>query len=109
MKTLILPLILITAFQAPVFAEPTEVVPKTGTAVVVRENPKTGKSFVSIVDAQNPNAGYPFRGSPAKFSRPDYRMLDPHAKRGEIPYDGPYSDRRKIYYFAAGLATAGVL
>jgi len=86
-----------------------EVLKETSTEVMVREHPKTGKPYAVIVSAQAPEAGFPYRGPITKASRPDYRMLDPKVKRGEIPYDGPYSDRRKVYYFAAGMATAGVL
>ncbi|MBI4372387.1 MAG: hypothetical protein HY585_01515, partial [Candidatus Omnitrophica bacterium] len=38
----------------------------------------------------------------------DYRMLDPKIKSGEIPYEGPYSSSKKVYLFAASLATLGV-
>ena len=86
-----------------------EVIQDSHTRVVVREHPKTGKPYVSIVPADIPlNAG-PL-GRYGKISkRPDYRMLDPKVKSGEIPYEGPYSDSRKIYVFAATLATLGTV
>ena len=30
-------------------------------------------------------------------------------KSGQIPYEGPYSDRKKVYLFAATLATVGTV
>lgn len=102
-------LVLVMMAGLPVSAEESEVLPKTKTQVMVREHPKTGRSYAVIVSSEKPDAGYPYHGKVIKASRPDYRMLDPKVKRGEIPYDGPYSDRRKIYYFAAGMATAGLL
>jgi len=81
-----------------------EVIKEADTSVVVREHPKTGRPYVSIVPADIPPD--PFSGQ-KKYSRPDYRMLDPKVKSGRIPYGGPYSDRTKIYVFAASLAALG--
>ena len=84
-----------------------EVLEETQTAVIVREHPKTGRPYVSIVSSKGPVPVDPFTGQRQKFSRPDYRMLDPKIKAKDIPYKGPYSDRRKVYILAATLATAG--
>ncbi len=90
----------------PLYAS--EVIEETHTQVVVREHPKTGKPYVSIVASDRPLAEDPFVNQRKKTSRPNYRMLDPNVKPGEIPYDGPYSSSAKIYVFAATLATLGV-
>lgn len=81
---------------------------ETGTQVMVREHPKTGRPYVSIVSSELPNPIDPFLRQRSRYSRPDYRMLDPKIKPGAIPYEGPYSDRKKVYVFAASLATLGV-
>lgn len=86
-----------------------EVIEETKTRVIIREHPKTGKPYVSIVSTENPEPPDPFTGQRGRILRPDYRMLDPKVKSGEIPYDGPYSDQKKIYIFAATLATLGAL
>ncbi len=84
-----------------------EVIEETHTRVIVREHPKTGKPYVSIVSSDDPDPKDPFTGPLQKFSRPDYRMLDPKIKAKDIPYHGPSSDRRKVYVLAATLATVG--
>ena len=83
-----------------------EVLEETRTQVVIREHPRTGRSYVSIVQAGE-EARDPFAGTKRNYSRPDYRILDPKIKSGKIPYDGPYSDKKKIYIFAASVATLG--
>ena len=83
-----------------------EVLEETNTQVVVREHPRTGKPYVSIIRAGEETKD-PFAGARRNYSRPDYRMLDPKIKSGAIPYEGPYSDKTKIYVFAATLATLG--
>lgn len=83
-----------------------EVVPQTSTHVVVRDHPKTGKAYVSVTEKGKENVNPLAAGKYKK--RPDYRMLDPKVKSGEIPYEGPVSDRKKVYAFAAGLAAVGV-
>lgn len=85
----------------------TEVIEPTDTKVVVREHPKTRKPYVSIVSNQTDANGFFLILKPV--SRPDYRMLDPKIKSGEIPYDGPYSDSKRIYIFAATLAMLGTV
>lgn len=83
-----------------------EVITETNSKVIVREHPKTGKPYVAIAPSEVPNETGFFPQS-KKFSRPDYRLLDPKVKSGVIPYDGPYSDSKRIYIFAASLATLG--
>lgn len=75
--------------------------------VVVREHPRTGNPYIAVTAAGNPQD--PFLGKRAKVSRPDYQMLDPKVKSGQIPYDGPSSDRKKVYILAASLATIGAV
>ncbi len=94
-------------FSASIFAS--EVVDTTHTQVVVREHPKTHRPYVSIVSNDEPVPRDPFTGQRKSYSRPDYRMLDPKVKNGEIFYDGPSSDNKKIYIFAASLMTIGVV
>lgn len=93
-----------TILSPIVFAS--EVIEETPTQVIIREHPKTGEPYVSIVPINKENPKDPFTGQ-RKFSRPDYRMLDPKIKKGTIPYDGPYSSRKKVYILAATLATVG--
>lgn len=88
----------------PLFAS--EVITETHSKVIVREHPKTGKPYV-VIAPENLADGTGFFPESKKFSRPDYRLLDPKVKSGEIPYDGPYSDSKRIYIFAASLATLG--
>ena len=89
-------------------ASVSEVIQKTPTRVVVREHPRTGRPYVSIVSSEAP-ARDPFSGLHQAMKRPDYRMLDPKIKAGQIPYEGPYSDRKKVYLLAASLATVGAV
>ncbi len=85
-----------------------EIVDTTHTQVVVRQHPRTGKPYVSIVPSDAIPKD-PFTGLEKKYIRPDYRMLDPHFKNGDIPYNGPVSDRKKVYVFAATLMTVGTV
>ncbi len=84
-----------------------EVIPETDSQVIVRAHPKTGKPYVVIVAKDS--IPEPFFPDSKKFSRPDYRLLDPKVKSGQIPYDGPYSDSKRIYIFAATVATLGTV
>lgn len=94
-----------TSWQTPyLFAS--EVIEETKTMVVVREHPKTRRPYVVITLPEKETVD-PFAHLRQPFSRPDYRMLDPKVKSGALPYDGPSSDRKKIYIFAASLATLG--
>ncbi len=111
-------LFLVFIITAPDFAEkiPTtvteinqpEVKDEIHSQVVIREHPKTGKSYVTIVSSEEPVPADPFTNQRNKFSRPDYRMLDPNMKKGDYVYDGPYSDRKKVYIFAASMIAVGV-
>lgn len=85
-----------------------EITDITHTQVIVRQHPKTGKPYVSIVPSGAAPRD-PFTGTEKKYARPDYRMLDPHFKNGDIPYNGPVSDRKKVYVFAATLMTVGTV
>lgn len=84
-----------------------EVLPETNSTVLVREHPKTGDPFISIVSSDGlPREDLVFE-SKEKFSRPDYRLLDPKINPKDIGYDGPYSSKTKIYILAASLASLG--
>lgn len=98
-------MLFISAASSNSFAS--EVIEETRTQVIVREHPKTGQPYVSIVSADNPDPKDPFTGQRQKFSRPDYRLLDPKIKAKDIPYEGPYSSRKKVYVFAASIAAVG--
>ena len=86
-----------------------EVMESSHTRVLIREHPKTGRPYVSIVPERPEISPDPFQNLRTRFTRPDYRMLDPKVKPGEIPYDGPYSSSTKVYLFAASLATLGTV
>ena len=83
-----------------------ETLPETSSQVIVRDHPRTGRPYVVITDGvQKMN---PFEKLPVLTrTRPDYAMLDPKIKRGKVPYQGPVSDRKKVYVFAATIATLG--
>lgn len=85
-----------------------EVLPETPTLVHVRQHPGTGKDYAVILDASDPEGQNPFAGQFRRSSRPDYRLLDHRLKKGDIPYDGPVSDRRRVYLFAGALALSGL-
>ena len=92
----------------PVYADPTsEVIQETDTKVIVREHPRTGDPYVSIVSSRIPDPPSPFRAS-QRMKRPDYRLLDPKVKAKDVPYEGPVSDRKKIYALAAALSAVGI-
>ncbi len=84
-----------------------EVLEESTTRVVVREHPRTGRPYVSIVP--DASARDPFEAQRKKMKRPDYRMLDPKIKSGAIPYEGPVSDRKKVYLLAGTLAATGAV
>ncbi len=71
------------------------------TAVVVREHPQTGRPYLCVVKTGEATRKI-FYGLQKKFKRPDYRLLDPHVSPKEAGYDGPVSDRTKVYALAAG-------
>ncbi|MBU9888637.1 MAG: hypothetical protein KTQ49_02050 [Candidatus Omnitrophica bacterium] len=91
---------------SPVRAAENEVVPPSPAKVFVREHPQTGKPFVSLRAGEDSKDL--FRGFTKREVRPDYKMLDAKVRSGEIPYDGPVSDRKKVYIFAATMMTLGV-
>ncbi|MBN1687537.1 MAG: hypothetical protein JW893_00395 [Candidatus Omnitrophica bacterium] len=101
-------LIFLLVFQ-PLPTYTSEVLPETETEVLVREHPKTGKPYISIVSVYDPEGGNLFKDSLKGGVRPDYRLLDRTTKPGEIPYEGPVSDRTKVYVLAASLATLGAV
>jgi len=86
-----------------------EIIDDTQTRAIVREHPKTGRPYVSIIPSEAPDPPDPFTGQKGQIIRPDYRLLDPKIKSGEVPYEGPVSDRTKVYIFAASLATLGTV
>lgn len=94
---------------APFPLSASEVIDETRTRVVIREHPKTGKPYVSIISTERAEPPDPFTGQRGRIIRPDYRMLDPKVKSGEIPYEGPVSDRTRVYIFAASLMTVGTV
>lgn len=95
-------------FGGQVLTAAEEVKDPTNTQIIVRQHPKTGKPYVSIVPSGEVPKD-PFTGALKKYARPDYRMLDPHFKSGDIPYNGPVSDRKKVYLFVASLMTVGTV
>lgn len=85
-----------------------EVITETSSKVIVRDHPRTGRPYAVITD--DPQNGSPFHKLPVSTrSRPDYRMLDPKIKSGTVPYEGPVSDRKKVYVFAGTIATLGAV
>lgn len=90
----------------PVLAAEDEVIRDSGARVFIREHPQTGKPFVTLRKEDDPRDL--FKGFMKREVRPDYRMLDARVKSGEVPYDGPVSDRKKVYIFAATMMTLGV-
>lgn len=97
------------SLPAEALAQESEVFEKTQTQVAVREHPKTGRSYAVIIGPEGPSRGHVLAGPVKLIQRPDYRMLEPGVKSGEIPYEGPVSDRKKVYAFAGALAAAGVV
>jgi hypothetical protein len=104
-KVLVWGLVIIMGLS-PVCAEESEVLPEAPEKVFVREHPQTGKPFVSLRNKENTKD--PFKGFVKREVRPDYKMLDAKTKSGDVPYDGPVSDRKKVYIFAATMMTLGV-
>lgn len=100
-------LVLSLVFSLPGFTQTDEVLGERKARVVIRNHPKTGRPYVSIVSAETPLAPESFE-EPPSLVRPDYRLLDPKVKSGEIPYAGPVTDRKKVYILAAALAGLGV-
>ena len=89
------------------FTYASEVIEETHTRVIVREHPITKRPYVSVAAEDRLPDQSAKDGPQKKYKRPDYRLLDPKVKSGEISYEGPSSDRKKIYIFAASLAALG--
>lgn len=83
-----------------------EVIPENAGRVLVRDHPRTGLPYISVVDSNQPRKI--FTGSFKGNVRPDYRMLQPGVKPADVQYDGPVSDRKKVYILAGTLAAGGV-
>lgn len=80
----------------------------TKAQMVKRVHPVTKQTFFSIVESGAEE--YPMgleRATPR--SRPDYRLLERDADASKIYYDGPVSDRKKIYLFAGTVAAVGTV
>jgi hypothetical protein len=108
LKTIVTACLLsVWAFVAPVYGN--EVLPETQTKMIERSHPRTGERYRVITAATTPAAQNYFEGEPRQYSRPDYRMLESDVQRGEIYYDGPVSSRKKVYIFAATVATLGTV
>ncbi len=102
-------------FSQSLFAEslenpeaPREILQESRAEVVVIENKMSGKPLVCIKENAQPIRPY-LQSLAREVKRPDYRLLDYRTKSGEISYEGPSSDRTKIYVFAATIATLGVV
>ncbi|MCM8775638.1 MAG: hypothetical protein NC930_04720 [Candidatus Omnitrophica bacterium] len=86
-----------------------EVIPQTDTKVVIRKHPRTGEPYVCIIPSTGEVSRNPLPALQGTVSRPDYRLLDPNVKAREVPYQGPYSNRKRVYILAASLATVGTV
>ncbi|MFC1808918.1 hypothetical protein ACFL3D_02195 [Candidatus Omnitrophota bacterium] len=85
-----------------------EVVIVSDARVSVRVHPRTGEEYVSIHPVEQELPRYDFQTHGEKYSRPDYEMLSHTTKSGDVYYDGPVSDRTKVYVLAATLAASGI-
>ena len=85
-----------------------EVLIKTQTKVVVREHPKTGDSYVSIISLDEAPRQDLLSTEDVPYPRPDYKMLESEVKARDVEYEGPYSSRKKVYILAGSLAAMGV-
>lgn len=102
-RPLVFFLVALLAFPLHVLGGDSEVLSETGAKVFVREHPQTGRPFVCVREGDA--ARDPFAGFTKREIRPDYRMLEANVKG--VPYDGPVSDRTKVYVFAATMITLG--
>ncbi len=101
-------LIFFTAQTGALIAD-SEVKDPTHTQIQVCENPKTGRVYVCVVSSDQEKGKNIFGENQKRSSRPDYRMLDYRIKAKDVSYDGPSSDRSKVYLLAGTLAATGVL
>jgi hypothetical protein len=90
----------ITGSEAPVT--------RPGVQVVVRVAPGTQRPFVSIVSDAAATEERFIASSETGRGRPDYRMLAYTVPRDTPLYEGPYSDRTKVYILAGALMTTGI-
>jgi hypothetical protein len=104
MRKIIFWVLILLMVQMPARGQENEILQDSGAKVYVREHPQTGKPFVSL-RAGEP-AQDPFKGFTKREIRPDYKMLEADSKG--VPYDGPVSDLKKVYVFAATMMTLGV-
>ncbi|MDP3921033.1 MAG: hypothetical protein Q8R76_09560 [Candidatus Omnitrophota bacterium] len=88
-------------------ADSSEVIEESNADVRVRNHPKTGNPYVTIVDTREPDLDRIPKPELGPLVRPDYRMLDPDVRPSDVGYQGPVSDRKKVYILAASLAAAG--
>lgn len=100
--------VLLMLFSPGILFADSEVLPGGSAQIAVREHPRTGKPFVAITSGQNKNRDV-FSAQKKMMKRPDYRMLDPKVKSKDTGYEGPVSDRKKVYILAASLATIGTV
>ncbi len=104
----VLILIMTVELACPGMGRASEVIPETPTAVVVRNHPGTGKPLVCVTAGSGAGTPALFKRVPKNLVRPDYRMLDPKVKPKEVGYNGPVSNRTKVYALAATLAAGGI-
>lgn len=106
MKKILAGVLMLVLGASTVSGLESEVLDESPVKVFVREHPQTGKPFVSLRKGdKGPDF---FKGFVKREIRPDYAMLDAAKRSGDIPYDGPVSDRKKVYIFAATMITLGV-
>lgn len=77
--------------------------PTGKTRVIEKTQSRTGIPYRSIVSEgkiEEPEV-------PRFYARPDYRLLSSD-RYGEVVYEGPVSDRKKVYLFAGTVAAVGV-
>lgn len=103
MRKMIFWTLILLMVQIPARGQENEILRESVAKVYVREHPQTGKPFVSL-RMGNP-AQDPFKGFTKREIRPDYKMLEADSKG--VPYDGPVSDLKKVYVFAATMMTLG--
>jgi len=106
MKKLLAVILAVFLGSGTLFSAEQEVLEESGTKVFIREHPQTGKPFVSL--RKEGDSQDLFKGFVKREFRPDYKMLDANSKSGDVPYDGPVSDLKKVYIFAATMITLGV-
>lgn len=86
-----------------------EVFPDFSEKVVMRHHPKTGREYVVLVPQSSLEKNGEVVVNPKMISRPDYAMLRAKGNPSDVQYEGPVSDRTKVYVFAATIATIGAV